>query len=204
MVDRLIQGSGQAPAPARASNAAAAEAAQLDARLELAAKKAALRSLEAQAEPPAAEAPFAQVRSPSGRIVIERDGKTVILDNPTAEQLSSLGLAGSSAPPLEGRQVIDLTGIVMGGIVLLTAITLWYRRTMRGTPVSTAASAQSEARMARIENALESIAVEVERISEGQRFTSRLLAEGAAVPLNSAANAPEMVGAVVRNAGGAQ
>jgi len=39
-------------------------------------------------------------------------------------------------------------------------------------------------RLARIEAAVESIAVEVERISEGQRFTTKLLAErpGAARP----------------------
>ncbi len=182
MVSMLIQGSGQAPPAARAASQTAADAAQLDAQLELAAKKAALRAMEAPAGRPAAEAPSAT--TPASRIVIERDGKTVILDNPTAEQLSSLGLGVSSAQPqLEGWQVIGLTGIVMGSIVLLTAITLWYRRTMRAAPTSASASPQSEARMARIENALESIAVEVERISEGQRYTSRMLAEGAAVPV---------------------
>lgn len=35
----------------------------------------------------------------------------------------------------------------------------------------------SEARLARIEQAVDAIAVEVERISEGQRFTTRLLSE---------------------------
>lgn len=34
-------------------------------------------------------------------------------------------------------------------------------------------------RLARLEQAVESIAIEVERISEGQRFTTRLLAERA-------------------------
>ena len=37
----------------------------------------------------------------------------------------------------------------------------------------------SDARLARLEVAVESIAVEVERISEGQRFTTRLLNEQA-------------------------
>ena len=37
--------------------------------------------------------------------------------------------------------------------------------------------AQTAERLARIEAAVESIAVEVERISEGQRFTTKLLAE---------------------------
>jgi hypothetical protein len=33
-------------------------------------------------------------------------------------------------------------------------------------------------RLERIEQALEAVAIEVERISEGQRFTTRLLSEG--------------------------
>jgi hypothetical protein len=40
------------------------------------------------------------------------------------------------------------------------------------------AAAQDE-RLVRIEQAVEAIAIEVERISEGQRFTTRLLAERA-------------------------
>ncbi len=39
------------------------------------------------------------------------------------------------------------------------------------------ADAQSVERLARIEAAVESIAIEVERISEAQRFTTKLLAE---------------------------
>jgi hypothetical protein len=37
-------------------------------------------------------------------------------------------------------------------------------------------------RLARMEQALDSIAVEVERITEGQRFTTKLLSEGRGVP----------------------
>lgn len=37
----------------------------------------------------------------------------------------------------------------------------------------------SDERMARLENAVESIALEVERISEGQRFTTKLLHDAA-------------------------
>jgi hypothetical protein len=39
------------------------------------------------------------------------------------------------------------------------------------------ASSVSDERIARIEAAVESIAIEVERISEGQRFTTKLLSE---------------------------
>jgi hypothetical protein len=40
-----------------------------------------------------------------------------------------------------------------------------------------ATSPLAEARLARIEQAVEAIALEVERISEGQRFTTKLLSE---------------------------
>jgi len=40
----------------------------------------------------------------------------------------------------------------------------------------------TEARLARIEQAVDAIAVEVERISEGQRFTTRLLSEQSRTP----------------------
>lgn len=44
---------------------------------------------------------------------------------------------------------------------------------------------RTEDRLARIEAAVESIAIEVERISEGQRFTTKLLAERSAPPVSS-------------------
>ena len=49
-----------------------------------------------------------------------------------------------------------------------------------------AVPALTEARLARIEQAVDAIAVEVERISEGQRFTTRLLSEQSHLPSKSA------------------
>jgi hypothetical protein len=40
-------------------------------------------------------------------------------------------------------------------------------------------NAALEARLSRIEEAVETIAVEIERMGEGQRFVTKLLAEGA-------------------------
>lgn len=42
---------------------------------------------------------------------------------------------------------------------------------------SGASNTSAEARLQRIEQAVEAIAVEVERLSEGQRFTTKLLSE---------------------------
>jgi hypothetical protein len=44
------------------------------------------------------------------------------------------------------------------------------------------APSNTEARLARIEQAVDAIAVEVERISEGQRFVTRLLSEQPHLP----------------------
>ena len=46
-----------------------------------------------------------------------------------------------------------------------------------------AATRPTDERMARLELAVESIAVEIERISEGQRFTTRLLSEAVQKPV---------------------
>jgi hypothetical protein len=49
-----------------------------------------------------------------------------------------------------------------------------------GSRVETgSATSVTDARLARIEQAVEAIALEVERISEGQRFTTKLLSEQA-------------------------
>jgi hypothetical protein len=47
-------------------------------------------------------------------------------------------------------------------------------------PIGSAVPNEVTARLERMEQAIDSIAVEVERISEGQRFTTKLLAERAA------------------------
>jgi hypothetical protein len=46
-------------------------------------------------------------------------------------------------------------------------------------------SSEAEQRIAHIEQAVDSIAIEIERISEGQRFTTRLLSERAQPPVVS-------------------
>jgi len=51
------------------------------------------------------------------------------------------------------------------------------RRIERDTPRDPIAPPDVTARLERMEQAIDSIALEVERISEGQRFTTRLLAE---------------------------
>lgn len=50
-------------------------------------------------------------------------------------------------------------------------------RIERGPSTAPPISPEVQARLERMEQALDSIAIEVERISEGQRFTTKLLSE---------------------------
>lgn len=64
-------------------------------------------------------------------------------------------------------------------IVLVVRMALRHKERMAELTGSTQNNAALEARLARIEEAVETIAVEVERMGEGQRFVTKLLAEGA-------------------------
>ncbi len=69
----------------------------------------------------------------------------------------------------------------MGGLTSLTVLgAMWIRRRDRaGVGTSAVVQRLDEVveRLARLENSVDSSALEIERISEGQRFTTKLLAE---------------------------
>ena len=102
-----------------------------------------------------------------------------------ARAFSLQGPPGPPAPPipmtlqpsdpfLGPREVMNVT---IGGFVLLLpfAIVLARRLWHRGGPRPV--DLENSPRLQRIEQAVEAIAVEVERIGEAQRFTTKLLAE---------------------------
>ena len=74
---------------------------------------------------------------------------------------------------------VMMAAIVFGvlGVVLFPLVRAWSRR-IEGRGASPAAiPVDVTERLERIERAVESVAVEVERISEGQRFVTRVLAD---------------------------
>ena len=83
----------------------------------------------------------------------------------------------------------ELVGLVVGSLTMILLMIVGYpiaralaRRIDRQTLARTDAplpSAEVVARLERIEHAVETMAVEIERISEGQRFTNRLFSEQA-------------------------
>jgi len=109
----------------------------------------------------------------------------------TGNQLASApaGLVATSGRPNEfdiasGNTTAiatTFTVFVLAPLALASARLLWKRASFAPRLPSTA-SAESNQRLDRIEQAIEAIAIEVERVSEGQRFVTRLLAEGNKLP----------------------
>ena len=69
-------------------------------------------------------------------------------------------------------------------IAIVFAITGWmlktylgHRERMKGLSMAKQGLASSDQRLERVEQAVESIAIEIERISEGQRYVTKLLDE---------------------------
>lgn len=77
-----------------------------------------------------------------------------------------------------------VVAIIFGtmGCIFFPLVRAWSRRIeSRGHPKADLPPGVSE-RLERIERAVESIAIEVERISEGQRFVTRVLADRGEIP----------------------
>lgn len=86
-------------------------------------------------------------------------------------------------PPQNLNRLVDsmVPIVIVFTIFVLTPIALSISRYFwkKGSvPKVAPASAENNQRLERMEQALDSIAIEVERVSEGQRFVTRLMAEG--------------------------
>lgn len=72
-------------------------------------------------------------------------------------------------------------GMMIGGfsVLLFFSIYLFFARRRRKRPITALPSGlgAESARLERLEQGMESIAIEIERVSEGQRFVTRLLSE---------------------------
>lgn len=81
-------------------------------------------------------------------------------------------------------------GLLAGGFTVLLVfpvVFFFLRRRWRKNNVQRASSdmsSENARRLERLEQGMESIAIEIERVSEGQRFVTRLLSEAAPAPAN--------------------
>lgn len=74
--------------------------------------------------------------------------------------------------------------------VLTVRMLLRHREKMATLQAGAGRSFDLESRLERIEQSVDTIAIEMERIGEGQRFVTKLLAERPATPLAEAKNPP--------------
>lgn len=115
-----------------------------------------------------------------------------------ASMAARLGAQISStrdAPTAPAQRQNDWPGII--ALFTLTPLAIAYARNIwrRGrAPASAPVSEQAEARFAQLEQAIDTVAVEIERVAEGQRFVTKLLREGQPVPDFSAQRAGEGAG----------
>ena len=95
----------------------------------------------------------------------------------TREMQQAFTLVPPQPDPFLGQeQIMQILGggaMLMFPLVLALARRLW----LRGGRATPAADLESSPRLQRMEQAIESIAIEVERIGEAQRFATKLMAE---------------------------
>lgn len=124
------------------------------------------------------------------------DARQLQLENDlsqTGQMLSSAAagaIASASAPPFVGGLS---SGQVMGLSVLSIIFVLFplaagvgraiFKRASKSGMTPPQAFVETAQRLERLESSVDAIAIEIERISEGQRFVTKLLAEGQPAPM---------------------
>lgn len=109
-----------------------------------------------------------------------------------ARVASQKGVPGAYVPqPFRGRggppeKVIEMGFVLALALILPTSIAIARRIWRRGSRNSAPAgmSPEIDERLNRLEQAMDAVAVEVERVGEGQRYVTRMLGAGSAQPLS--------------------
>ena len=131
--------------------------------------------------PPQGEPPIIFTPDGDGGIskVTIKDGK-IVIDRETGETQT---LVIKNLVPSGAVDIVQAVGVTLilliVGFPISRAIARWIDRRSSGPRVPQ----EVTQRMKHLEETLENVALEIERISEGQRFTTRLLAEEQREPL---------------------
>ncbi|MDQ3515394.1 MAG: hypothetical protein M3403_01270, partial [Gemmatimonadota bacterium] len=81
--------------------------------------------------------------------------------------------------------VIAISMAFVGFFMLIPVATAYASRLWRRPAAPRALTVAAEGRLERIEHAIDAVAVEVDRVSEGQRFVTQLLSEAKSMPVRS-------------------
>ena len=135
------------------------------------------------------EARLAEV---DGRIV-DLDKQISAADAQVARTVAIPGAFTPERPPVRNGPPAEFVAIPIVFILfVLFPLTIAFTRRLwrRGAVAVSAIPTELMERLSRLETAVDSVALEVERIGEGQRFVSRLFAEGGARHLGAGAAQP--------------
>ena len=77
----------------------------------------------------------------------------------------------------ENTALIAIAGIIVNGLVIAVLGRAWLSRRQPPPPVPHEQLENIEMRLVQLQQAVDDVAIEMERIAEGQRFTAKLLAE---------------------------
>jgi hypothetical protein len=119
-----------------------------------------------------------------------------LLSSAAAGQIASTGqpvfYGGLSSKQVMGLSVLSILFVLFP---LATGISRGIWKRSAKPPVPPAALTETAQRLERLEASVDAIAIEIERISEGQRFVTKLLSEGQSAPkLATGQRTPEKVG----------
>ncbi len=147
---------------------------------------------------------------PEGAAKAGIEGRLVVLDRRLAQLESDIAATGrqlTAAPvglaqtPPEIPMGNDLPDNVLALSMVFTLFVLFpvafalarnlWKRGSRPHAVASS-SPETNERLERLEQGVDAIAIEIERVSEGQRFVTRLLSEAASVPVPQIASAEKV------------
>jgi hypothetical protein len=119
---------------------------------------------------------------PPGPFVITEGGKKIVIGGPDGMVIQHPGAPGTAAPigdivPPEAVTISIAFFIMLAVIAIGWPLARAFARRIDKHTVVPKVPAEVTEQLRRLEEAVDTIAVEVERIAEGQRFSSRLLAE---------------------------
>lgn len=94
------------------------------------------------------------------------------------------GMTGPAISFPPNIALVPIAGMIFVAVIVLglALIRVWSRR-MERRAVPEGIPADLGERLTRMEQAIDAMAIEIERISEGQRFTTRLLSERQPMPI---------------------
>ncbi|MBA3467595.1 MAG: hypothetical protein H0T21_09305 [Gemmatimonadaceae bacterium] len=130
------------------------------------------QSVKDQVAAAKAEAPTAQGPTPPGPPSLPDGGRITVVGSPDFP----FGAGGQISREASDFAII-FVAMVAAVLVLLPVTRAWARRIDPDRKGGAQIPADLSAQIAQLNQSVDAIALEVERISEGQRFTTRLLSE---------------------------